>query len=348
MAKVQYFDPKTITINDSIAVRSSNPDKKEVARMADSMLYRLRAGQEPQIMAGLVRIEEDDTVTLIDGRNRLDAVLLANTKLAKDEDPIQFKAEAFPCGDEAAIITAFQANFHAAMNLWDKAEAVGKLKALGKTDKEIQEALSLGSEASVRNILAAAKLPAKLKKLQQDGLVGEAFLYELARYAKDRESGKIDPELAEVLAQDALGYMEQLNSRLEEAQQDDDKAEEAENKESGSKSKSKSAGNAPKSDAVKGGKKRKAGAGEVKKAAAKRGLKKTGASESSTGRSWKQLFTLFSSQRDEAGELPEPIADFFDCLEAWRDNEKSDKQLLNQVFKSCRDKYPVKKAAASE
>lgn len=165
--KIIEIAAKDVVLNAGIATRKGGHDPDNIERIAKSYEQRHGAGLEPQINPGLVR-SVDGKYELIDGKGRLDAVLLVNEAGGLDGEELMFRAQVARADDENAIISGIQANFHNAVDVFDRADAMAKLVALGKSQRDVANIFAM-NEGTVSQMLKLNEAPKKFIKAFRDG-----------------------------------------------------------------------------------------------------------------------------------------------------------------------------------
>jgi ParB-like chromosome segregation protein Spo0J len=163
------LNPDSVIVNAAIATRKGGHDPDSIDLIAKSYMTRHDEGLEPyQIMDGLVRALEDGTYELIDGDGRLQAVKVVNGAGGLNGEPMTFRARVVRANDEAAVISGIQANFHDAVDAFDRADAMQKLIDLGKKQKDVASIFGM-SEGTVTQMLKLNKVEKKFVKAYRDG-----------------------------------------------------------------------------------------------------------------------------------------------------------------------------------
>lgn len=169
--KVIEIPLEDIVINPAIATRKGGHDPESVARIAKSYVERHEQHLDPvQIMPGLVRALDGkaDKYELIDGGGRFEACKDVNASGGLDGEPMMFRAQVARAGDTEAVISGIQANFHDAVDVFDRADAMQKLLDLGQKQKDIARIFAM-SEGTVSQMLKLNSVPKKYIKAVRDG-----------------------------------------------------------------------------------------------------------------------------------------------------------------------------------
>lgn len=164
--EIQELRFKDLVFNEAVSARVGIPDPEKISHLAENFIERRGAGMNHQIQPGVVRATGKGKFEVIVGRNRAYANKAA-TDAAKED--YLFNAVVVESGDEAALIDAIQENeYRVASNIFDRATAVERLIALGKSQVEIATIFGL-SEASISQTRKAGKLDTKYKRAVENG-----------------------------------------------------------------------------------------------------------------------------------------------------------------------------------
>lgn len=216
--KVIDIPVSDIVINPAIATRKGGHDPQQTETIAKSYQERHDLGLSPiQMKPGLVRADGNGKYELIDGLGRLDACKLVNESGGLDGEELMFSAVVARADDEGAIISGIQANFHEAVDIFDRADAMGKLQALGKSGKEIARIFNL-SEGTVTQTLKVNDIPKKFIKAYRDGDLEQDALTAIADLEAD------DPKRTEIM-EEAMRHRQKITDILAKKEFNDKKAE---------------------------------------------------------------------------------------------------------------------------